>query len=235
MIRFFTTLMSILIFQVCWSQTIDKRWNIGVHGGAVQYYGDLGNDFYKADQAFYGFGGISVSRYLVKPLDLSLFISRGETGFHNAEGRFQTGFSTATLNLRLNILDPLYMVRPFLFVGGGAILYEDEPTEKKKNQIDYAAPSFGAGFNLSLGETVNLQIQEMVLYSTGDNIDGMEGDRNDAFLLHTAGLTFNLGSKKDQDKDEIADRLDKCPDTPPGVSVDKNGCPLDRDNDKVAD
>ncbi|HAH59823.1 MAG TPA: cell envelope biogenesis protein OmpA, partial [Bacteroidales bacterium] len=57
----------------------------------------------------------------------------------------------------------------------------------------------------------------------------------DFFLLHSVGLTFNFGQKKDADGDGVADRLDKCPDTPVGVLVDAAGCPLDADGDGVPD
>lgn len=43
------------------------------------------------------------------------------------------------------------------------------------------------------------------------------------------------GCPVDSDKDGVADYLDKCPDTPAGVKVDSTGCPLDSDNDGVAD
>ncbi len=39
----------------------------------------------------------------------------------------------------------------------------------------------------------------------------------------------------DSDKDGVPDSADKCPNTPPGVKVDANGCPQDSDNDGVAD
>ena len=39
----------------------------------------------------------------------------------------------------------------------------------------------------------------------------------------------------DTDKDGVADYLDKCPNTPSGVTVDEKGCPVDSDNDGVAD
>jgi OmpA-OmpF porin, OOP family len=39
----------------------------------------------------------------------------------------------------------------------------------------------------------------------------------------------------DSDKDGVPDNLDKCPDTPEGVTVDKDGCPLDSDKDGVYD
>lgn len=39
----------------------------------------------------------------------------------------------------------------------------------------------------------------------------------------------------DSDGDGITDQFDKCPDTPAGVNVDANGCPMDTDGDGVPD
>jgi len=39
----------------------------------------------------------------------------------------------------------------------------------------------------------------------------------------------------DSDGDGVTDDLDRCPDTPKGVTVDAKGCPLDSDGDGVAD
>jgi len=39
----------------------------------------------------------------------------------------------------------------------------------------------------------------------------------------------------DSDGDGVPDRLDKCPNTPRGVKVDSDGCPLDADHDGVPD
>jgi OmpA-OmpF porin, OOP family len=217
------------------AQTIDKKWNIGLHGGAEQYQGDLGEGFYKADQAFYGFGGISITRYLASHLDLSFLVTKGEAGHINDTARFRTEFSTATLNFRFQILGPQYVIRPYLFVGAGALLFANNTNTTEKNKIDYAAPSFGAGFNIRLGPSVMLNLQEMVLYASSDDKDGYSKNTNDAYLQHTVGLTFNFGKKRDEDNDGIADRLDKCAGTPAGVAVDKDGCPLDRDKDGIAD
>ncbi|MBF0124807.1 MAG: OmpA family protein [Magnetococcales bacterium] len=40
---------------------------------------------------------------------------------------------------------------------------------------------------------------------------------------------------KDSDGDGVSDSRDKCPDTPKGVKVDSDGCPLDSDGDGVTD
>jgi OOP family OmpA-OmpF porin len=76
-------------------------------------------------------------------------------------------------------------------------------------------------------------------YPFTDEVDGVvQNDvdsRNDRFLRSQAGLTLAFGQAKDEDKDGVADRKDKCPGTPAGVAVDPNGCPLDKDGDGVPD
>ena len=44
-----------------------------------------------------------------------------------------------------------------------------------------------------------------------------------------------LTDKRDSDGDGIFDDNDRCPDTPRGIQVDANGCPLDSDRDGVLD
>jgi OOP family OmpA-OmpF porin len=216
-----------------YSQTIDKKWNLGLHGGAEQYHGDLGNGYFNT-AVFYGFGGLSVSRYLGRVLDLNLMLTKGDVGYSSSLGHFSSGLSTATLNLRFNLLKPESFIRPYLFLGTGMLMFSENPTDDK-SKIDFAAPSFGAGINIALSPSVMFQIQEHILLSTNDNKDGIVSGSNDFFALHTAGFTFNFGKKHDEDGDGVADRDDKCSGTPPGIAVDKKGCPLDRDADGVAD
>jgi len=42
-------------------------------------------------------------------------------------------------------------------------------------------------------------------------------------------------NRRDKDKDGVWDKLDMCPDTPLGVQVDEQGCPVDEDKDGVPD
>jgi OOP family OmpA-OmpF porin len=230
------TLLCLLISltNIALAQTIDKKWNIGLHGGASQYRGDLGNDFYKTDMAFYGFGGLSLSRYLGSHLDINLTATKGKIGFNRPAGHFLSDVSTATINLRFHLLNSMVPVRPYIFGGWGGILF-DRGLEVTQRNLDFATPSAGAGINFRLGSTVNLNIQETFLFSNRDHRDGVtSGDNNDKYLFHSAGLTFNFGKKKDTDSDGVADRLDKCPNTPAMVAVDKNGCPVDTDADGIA-
>ena len=218
------------------AQTEDKKWNIGLHGGITQYSGDLGSDFYKFDQAWYGFGGLSVSRYIVNHFDINLLITKGTVGYNRNSDYFNTGFTSALLNFRFNVLSSRNAVNPFLFVGGGIMVFDQDLTINP-SKIDWAAPSFGGGINFRFGKSINLNLQETFIYSTSDKRDGnaVVTKENDFYLLHTIGITYNFGKKKDADKDGVSDRNDKCPDTPLNVAVDKAGCPLDADKDGVPD
>lgn len=233
----------LLIACIAISQTEDRKWNVGLHGGFTQYNGDRGQGFYNEGQATYGFASVSVSRYLAKHFDVSLFLTRGEVG--NIEplspwsppgdqNRFLTRLNTANLILRYNILSSKYVLRPYLYAGVGGIMHEDYQTVNDE-RYDYALPSFGGGLNIRLTPVISLQLQESFMYTTADDIDFETGGANDGYLYHTAGLTFNIGKKKDADKDGVADRDDQCPNTPTGVMVDKKGCPIDKDGDGVAD
>ena len=217
------------------AQTEDKKWNVGLHGGVTQYQGDLGNNFYKTDKAFYGFGGVSVSRYLGRYFDLNLLLSKGTVGFNNnPSGSFKSDFNAAALNLRFNMTGPESILRPYVFAGVGAMLFDKNLNFKEEN-IDYMLPNVGGGLNFRLSPVVTLNLQETFSYSNKDRRDGVVSGKKDAFLSHMAGLTFNLGEVKDADNDGVSDRKDTCPDTPAAVVVDENGCPLDRDKDGVAD
>ena len=46
---------------------------------------------------------------------------------------------------------------------------------------------------------------------------------------------YDITMYEDQDGDGVFDGFDNCPDTPPGVEVDEDGCPFDTDGDGVPD
>ncbi|MDI1255465.1 MAG: OmpA family protein [Flavobacterium sp.] len=216
------------------AQTADKKWNIGVHGGLTQYNGDLGRSFYKTDATMYGFGGLSVSRYLGKLMDANLLLTKGTIGYHKDAVGFKSDFNAVSFNLRFNLTAPEYIIRPYVLAGVGVILFDNQ-INFDQDRIDYALPTAGAGINFRLSPEIMLNLQETFSFSNKDRRDGVEAGENDSYLSHMVGLTFNLGSIKDADKDGVSDKKDKCPDTPAGITVDKKGCPLDRDNDGVAD
>lgn len=217
------------------AQTEDKKWNLGLHGGVTQYQGDLGHDFYKTKNSMYGFGGLSVSRYLNRYLDANLLLSKGTLGYNNGTtAGFRSDYSAVALNLRFNFVSSEYAIRPYVFGGVGVLLF-DSQLNFHKEKIDYALPTAGGGINFRLTPIVSLNIQETFMFTDNDTRDGAVQGKKDDFLTHMVGLTFNLGDTKDTDNDGVSDKKDNCPDTPSGIAVDKKGCPLDRDADGVAD
>jgi outer membrane protein OmpA-like peptidoglycan-associated protein len=223
------------------AQTADKKWNIGIHAGVSQYNGDLGNDFYSTNMHAYGVGGISISRYLGEHFALDFISHKGRIGIDRPvpEASFRSSFTSLLMNLRFNFFNSNAVINPYLFVGGGGILFDKNIDLGKDNiarKMDFAAPAFGGGINIKMGPVVTFNIQETFINSNSDSRDGNSISKgNDMYLFHTAGLTFSIGKKKDSDKDGVADRNDKCPNTPAGLAVDSKGCPLDRDKDGVAD
>jgi OOP family OmpA-OmpF porin len=129
--------------------------------------------------------------------------------------------------------------------------------EASQYTVDY-----GAGLKFFLTDDIALRadVRDIIpLNSTKGNPDYFHNN-----LLVTLGINFAFGGEKkiveakveepkveeppapvapaapaevvvDSDKDGIPDNLDKCPNTPAGVSVDKDGCPLDSDKDGVPD
>ncbi|MBF0202625.1 MAG: OmpA family protein, partial [Desulfamplus sp.] len=57
----------------------------------------------------------------------------------------------------------------------------------------------------------------------------------DVLLEELPPAPVAVKTKYDSDGDGVYDEFDKCPDTPPGVKVDADGCPLDTDGDGVPD
>ena len=152
------------------AQTEDKKWNVGLHAGVTQYSGDLGRDWYKTDNSMYGFGGLSVSRYLGKLFDVNLLLSKGTIGYHNHEtAGFRSDFNAASINLRFNMVAPEYIIRPYVFAGVGAILFDNQ-VNFHQEKYDFMLPSTGAGLNIRLTPVIMLNLQETFMFSNHDGL-----------------------------------------------------------------
>jgi len=124
------TLIIVLLSVVYISsaQTVDRRWSVGIHGGFNQYSGDLGNGFYRCNHGTYGLGGLSLSRYINRFLDVSLMGNYGKVGYSQKSNfpygvpinKFETNMFHVNLNLRLKFLaNDDWKLSPFIFVGFG--------------------------------------------------------------------------------------------------------------------
>jgi outer membrane protein OmpA-like peptidoglycan-associated protein len=237
------------------AQTADRKTSVGLHANATQYRGDLGNAFWKWDNMPYS-GGIDVTRYIGRWLDLRLDLDYTRLRFPNERNtfnstgqRFRAQMYQAGLGFKLKLpVKDEFFLHPYLLV---------EPQWSWVLSDRYATPTgpnnftrfgtfgghVGGGLDFHLGEgaTFYVQATQAYLQANDGRLDGVDNqattfwDKKDRYLQFTAGVRANLGKAKDTDGDGVSDKKDKCPDTPTGVKVDVNGCPIDTDGDGVAD
>jgi len=195
------------------AQTIDKKWGIGIGLGG---YGVLNK------------GGIGLmpegyfSRYLSPRLDLML---KGDLGVYNSKLISNMDLANAFLNLRLKLSNESKNFRPYLYAGPGFLA--DNRTSAMNFDLGLGAKHYinsGTAFYLEAGYINGIVSTDKA---------GITGREN--FWKATVGMEFDFGKVKDSDNDGVSDKKDKCPDTPAGVVVDKNGCPVDTDGDGVPD
>lgn len=250
-----STIAFVLIFLLSAStallaQNSDRRTNLQIYGSALQYKGEIDDQFFESDRLEWG-GGLNLNRYLSPSFDAGLHLTYGSTeanntvvgGLYNG-ANFDAQMGTAMLGLRLklygNILKEDAFIGPYLQIaGGGAWVKTDatrtDGTMQADDKFITAAAKGGAGIRFRFSDAVSLFIESNYMIMGQDKIDGYDIGENDRFLMHNVGLGFNLGKATDTDADGVPDRRDECPDTPTGVQVDKKGCPLDGDADGVPD
>jgi outer membrane protein OmpA-like peptidoglycan-associated protein len=201
------------LIAVSFAQTSEKKWGIGAGVGP---YGGL-------NKTSLGFmPELYLSRYLTPRLDLML---KGDMGLFNNKLKNDLDIADAFLNLRLKLTDESKKFRPYLYAGPGFLADNS---------------SSGLNLNIGLGSKYYISPATALYLETGFN-SGIESTNyagknvHDNFWKLTAGIEFDFGKKKDSDMDGVTDKKDKCPDTPAGVKVDVDGCPVDTDGDGVAD
>ncbi len=173
----------------------------------------------------YNFGNIRIGKYLPKNHILRL------------EAERSTSIKTKTENTSLNrvLLNVEHYfnidsrIVPYCFIGGGY--------QWIKGAYDNAIVAdlgLGARYNITKVFDVFVEARGLRDFHNNDNHYGLIG-----------GIGFNFGGVKpapamepvkkvtDSDNDGVPDNLDRCPNTPAGVKVDKNGCPIDSDHDGV--
>jgi OOP family OmpA-OmpF porin len=237
------------------AQTADRKTAIGLHANATQYRGDLGNNFWKWKNMPYS-GGIDVTRYIGKVLDIKLDLdytrlrSPQEEGTFNSAGqRFRAQAYQAGLGFKIKApINDNFFLHPYLLVEPQfswvlADRYASPTSGNSFTRFGTFGGQVGAGLDFHLGESAILYVQATQAYlQTNDGrLDGVDNnattfwDKKDRYMQFSAGVRANLGKAKDTDGDGVSDKKDKCPDTPTGVKVDLTGCPLDTDGDGVAD
>ncbi len=212
------------------AQTPNSPWGIGLNYGIPQYSGDMGSGFFDFGQQYTSFGGITLARNLSDRLDIRLGGNYGTVAyFKDQNNKLLTHFLQLGIDLKYNFFD--YGEKkciPYVFAGLGYMSF-DQSLGTKNSGLEL--PSLGLGVTYHYNDVVSIFLQEKFIYSSTDDIDGINSGLNDMFLLHTIGVMFNLGSS-DMDGDGIVDKLDQCPDQFGPAKY--NGCP-DSDNDGIID
>ncbi|MFQ6046497.1 MAG: OmpA family protein [Gemmatimonadales bacterium] len=85
-----------------------------------------------------------------------------------------------------------------------------------------------SGWHLLVGDRLSLGGRAAI------RIEGRAGADNLAGSIGISVYAFG-GPPRDSDKDRVADKDDRCPDTPMGAMVDTAGCPTDQDADGAFD
>ncbi|HZH71517.1 MAG TPA: OmpA family protein [Mariniphaga sp.] len=209
--------LSILFVGTVFAQNADKKWAIGLGPGG----------YYNLEKEELGFlGEFYVSRYLSPTFDLML---KSEVGLE--DGGYD--FANPSMNLRLKFFNDRMMsadskVQPYLFGGVGYMM------DNKAQGVNFKG-GLGSKFPISPNTS---------LYLEAGYLKGIEGERHidevltpvtDNLVKLSGIIEFAFGAGKDSDGDGVPDRKDKCPNTPPGVAVDEDGCPIDSDGDGVPD
>lgn len=118
--------------------------------------------------------------------------------------------------------------QPFMLFGGGKTEYNFEDARRK---IDDTQFNVGAGLFGQLNDRFSLRADARAVHSDAN------GGIQPYFFVGLSGVLGAINSRAaaDTDGDGVADRRDKCPNTPPGRNVDETGCELDSDGDGVVD
>ncbi|QOG11187.1 OmpA family protein [Arcobacter sp. FWKO B] len=181
----------------------------------------------------YATGGIRVSRELVDALSL-------QVGYEFADDVDYKN-STLTTNIHRYIVNAVYdfkqdTLTPYVFAGGG---YE---------KVSRSLNSFNSQTIWNAGVGLRYKLTEVVdIFTEGRYTYKVETEDKDKTI--GIGLSFKFGGTKpapvvvkeepkeepkplvkeepkDTDGDGVIDALDKCPNTPKGLKVDKDGCAL---------
>ncbi|GAX87740.1 OmpA-OmpF porin, OOP family [Lebetimonas natsushimae] len=177
----------------------------------------------------YNFLNLRIGTFLSKFNLLRLEVERSTNyDFDNSKNNL----TRALLNLEHEI-DINSKITPYIFIGTG---YQWVSNNDQNAMVIDA----GIGAKYNVIKNLDLFVETRALRDFGI-------EKNHLSLL--GGLVYNFGGEEepeaaplkeepkviDSDEDGVSDNLDKCPNTPVGVKVDKRGCPIDSDEDGVPD
>jgi outer membrane protein OmpA-like peptidoglycan-associated protein len=120
-------------------------------------------------------------------------------------------------------------VSPFISLGGGISKFVPRWSSDETDGTFEAA----AGVKVKLTNALGLRLEARnVLLVPKEHYEKSHIDN----IVVGAGLVFAFGGREaDGDGDGVPDRVDECPGTMSGCTVDARGCPIDSDGDGICD
>ncbi len=160
--------------------------------------------------------------------------------YDNIKPRFDIEYTSLDLNsslpdslLRVSLngvyeFETVYRIYPY-FIAGAGFERVDNKT-KTFSSLPFMQAGAGLKYNIKNSLAFNFEMKALSV------IGGDKDEKNEAII--TAGISIPFGKIKtqeslpkakpiiDSDGDGVMDELDKCPNTPVGITVDGSGCPL---------
>jgi len=172
---------------------------------------------------------------------------------------FKTKYADINTTLKLDLFGFNENLRakkfaPYIYAGYGIVTFRsilsDSQSGDRKMAYGYkgsktVAPTHEWNIPLGLGlewkatQALSFTLDGSMTVVHSDKVDACVSNYNDKFLEDmfstvSLGFVYKFGTR-DCDRDGVVNRNDKCPDTPYGVAVNEDGCPLDSDGDGIPD
>ena len=262
--RNFLLVSFLILTQLIFAQTTDIKLAFDLGVVKNEYNGDYGNGIFNFKQQLYPSAGISLGYYLSPSFNIGLRSSFGDYGFRESNVNYFRGRKLDASLYTQYKFNNGYILResarfyPFFTIGLGVANYSINSSIDKSESTPSLYPTIitkgvdlilpvGAGLKYQITDRFAVQYQYLYSFTNRDNHDENRGPKlfgsvnhpfykagDDTYGQHIFSFVFSLGKQKDTDKDGIADKYDKCPETPLNVKVDKEGCPTDTDGDGIA-
>ena len=225
----FLLMLLLLAVGPAWAEKGQKGdWEIGPYGG-IGYLDDFGG-LNPDDGWLYG---ARFGYFLTNAWSLEGSLQRLDSKTDADSSLGVSDFDLAIKSFRLNVLYnfmPGKTLRPFATAGAGREKIDTD--SGGDSDIGY---NLGGGIRWYLGQYFGVRLDGRYVSLDVEDLDQRQGN-----LEATVGLLWSFGgaaaaAPADGDGDGVADKKDKCPDTPAGARVDERGCPIDTDGDGVAD
>jgi len=171
----------------------------------------------------------------------------GTYGFSMTETEYGPNYQTDLEHLGLGVIADVLPDRtwtPYVAGGWSQVTLSSEPSRVVTGAASHLFTGWdlGGGIKVHVAEgngyraALRLDARDFISKDTDivQSVPNFDDRHHNVLVSAGIHLTFG-GSDRDSDRDGIADKLDTCPDTPRGATVDHAGCPLDTDEDGVFD